>query len=210
MTRSAKLLAGAAFTALLGAALPAQAAVNIVTNSGFETGDLTGWTTNPPGKWAVDLGSFSAFDGAHYASTGCISMLCDLSQSLATQTGATYTLSFAFNPGEQAGLPGDSTAAMTRIIWNGTPITAIAGGVLGWETITLPGLLATGSSTDLTFSGYQNPDWNGLDDVSVIETAAGTIGTVPEPATWAMLILGFGMMGGLMRARSGRKATLIA
>lgn len=207
MTRSAKLLAGAAFAGLLGAALPAQAAVNLVTNGGFETGDLTGWTTNPPGQWSVDLGSFSAFDGAHYASTGCINTNCMLSQTLATQVGATYTISFDFNPGLNAGVPGDPTNAMTKILWDGTPIFAIAGGVEGWETITLPTVLATGSSSDLTFSGYQNPDWNGLDDVSVILAQAAS---VPEPATWIMLILGFGLTGTMLRKSRKQSGGLLS
>lgn len=30
---------------------------------------------------------------------------------------------------------------------------------------------------------------------------AGTLGFVPEPATWAMLVIGFGMIGGSMRRR---------
>ena len=202
MTRSAKLLAGAAFACLLGAAFPAQAAVNLVTNGGFETGNLSGWTGS---GWSVDLGSFSAFDGAHYASTGCTSGFCDLSQTLATQVGATYTISFAFNPGANAGLPGDGTDAMTRIVWNGTAISAIAGGVLGWETITLPAQLATGSSTVLTFSGYQHPAWNGLDDVSVVLASAAS---VPEPASWILLILGFGLTGALLRRSRAQGALL--
>ena len=196
MTRSAKLLAAAAFAGLMGAALPAHAAINLVTNGGFETGDLSGWSTSPLGGWAIDLGSLSAFDGAHFASTGCVNSACSLSQTLTTQAGATYTLSFDFNPGFDAGIPGDPTNAMTKILWNGVPVFAIDGGVEGWTTITLNALLATGTSTDLTFAGYQIPDWNGLDDVSVILAQAGT---VPEPATWIMLILGFGLTGLLLR-----------
>ena len=203
MSGSAKLLAGVAFAALLGAALPAQAAVNLVTNGGFETGDLTGWSTS---GWGVDLGTFSAFDGAHYASTGCTSGFCDLSQTLATQAGSTYTISFAFNPGVDAGLPGDGTNAMTRILWNGTAISAVAGGVLGWETITLPAQLATGSSTVLEFSGYQIPAYNGLDDVSVV---LASVGAVPEPGIWTMLILGFGLTGAMLRKTRAKSAGLL-
>lgn len=41
--------------------------------------------------------------------------------------------------------------------------------------------------------------------VSAIGTTAGP-GAVPEPATWAMMILGFGMIGGAMRRRSRQEA----
>lgn len=36
----------------------------------------------------------------------------------------------------------------------------------------------------------------------------GSIGVVPEPATWAMMILGFGLIGGALRMRPRRTAVL--
>jgi hypothetical protein len=41
-------------------------------------------------------------------------------------------------------------------------------------------------------------------------TPGGTPGAVPEPATWAMLLFGFGMIGSAMRARRKSGAALIA
>lgn len=35
------------------------------------------------------------------------------------------------------------------------------------------------------------------------DTFAGKIVAVPQPGTWAMLILGFGVIGGAMRRRGG-------
>ena len=34
-------------------------------------------------------------------------------------------------------------------------------------------------------------------------TLTGTAGIVPEPATWALFILGFGVIGATLRRRSG-------
>jgi hypothetical protein len=34
----------------------------------------------------------------------------------------------------------------------------------------------------------------------------GAVEGVPEPATWAMMVLGFGLAGSLMRRRAGRSA----
>ena len=46
--------------------------------------------------------------------------------------------------------------------------------------------------------------WNNLGfDTLVFETAA----VVPEPATWAMMLVGFGMLGGALRYR-GRSSTI--
>lgn len=59
----------------------------------------------------------------------------------------------------------------------------------------------TGAQTVLTFQGHANQDVNdeffGIDNVVVTGTAPG----VPEPATWALSILGFGLAGGALRRR---------
>jgi PEP-CTERM motif len=34
------------------------------------------------------------------------------------------------------------------------------------------------------------------------------LGAIPEPATWAMMILGFGMIGGAMRRRRAVRPTV--
>ncbi|KQT31991.1 hypothetical protein ASG29_09005 [Sphingomonas sp. Leaf412] len=55
-------------------------------------------------------------------------------------------------------------------------------------------------------SGDANPNslfW----DVASYSLAGGG---VPEPATWALMILGFGAVGGAMRRRSGRAAAVAA
>jgi hypothetical protein len=48
-----------------------------------------------------------------------------------------------------------------------------------------------------------SPAFIDLDDVSVTGPAAGA-GGVPEPASWALMIAGFGMAGGLLRQRRQR------
>ena len=194
MSRTATLLSAAAFAAALTAALPARAATNIVGNGGFETGDFTDWTTT---GWAIDKGGLTPYDGAHYAGDACLTA-CDLSQTLSTVAGQHYTLSFAYNPGAGAGAPGDPTNADAHILWNGGVVFDIAGGNQGWDVVTINNLLATGSTTALTFSAYQIPMASGLDDVSV------TLDAVPEPTTWAMFLLGFGAMGLILRSARGR------
>ncbi|MEO5493569.1 MAG: PEPxxWA-CTERM sorting domain-containing protein, partial [Sphingomonas sp.] len=68
----------------------------------------------------------------------------------------------------------------------------------------------TGSTLTIGFraagAGWQGGDdeaW-GLDNFRV--TAINATGGVPEPATWAMMLVGFGAIGGALRSR--RKATL--
>ena len=61
---------------------------------------------------------------------------------------------------------------------------------------------AGGPSTKLTFASAPGEGFFGaaLDSVSVMTA-------VPEPSTWAMLLVGFGAIGGAMRARRKPKST---
>ena len=66
------------------------------------------------------------------------------------------------------------------------------------RTLTGPGVTA-GNSYNLIFHGLSASDNTAfLDDVSASVSASGA---VPEPATWAMLITGFGLVGAAMRRR---------
>ena len=58
---------------------------------------------------------------------------------------------------------------------------------------------ASSASTLLSFTFQQDVTFWDLDDVSVV--AAG----IPEPATWAMMLLGLGMAGVAIRRRRGRR-----
>jgi len=164
---------------VLGVGSSTQAAVNIVENPGFETGDLTGWTISHNGGWSVLSSSAGVTPppdgGKYFASTSCILAFngyCRLSQTLTTTLGATYALSFEFNPGLEVTTGG----ADTKVLWDGTEVADVGLGPLGWTTYTVNGLVGTGSDT-LTFSGYQNPLANGLDNVSV--SLSGAPGPVP-------------------------------
>jgi hypothetical protein len=48
------------------------------------------------------------------------------------------------------------------------------------------------------------------DNLTLDVRQISTIAAVPEPATWAMMILGFGLVGGMMRRRSGLGASAMA
>jgi len=60
--------------------------------------------------------------------------------------------------------------------------------------------------TDLDSTGTDHG--LGIDDFSVKATLATSAGAVPEPATWGMIILGFGAMAGAVRRR-GRTAARV-
>ena len=114
-----------------------------------------------------------------------------------------------------------SSATAGRVnVWSGLNAT---GNILG--TIALTGQYDTGCAGDptgrycnwtnagVTFAGTASSiDFGGTDAGTTafddITFGSDVAGAVPEPSTWAMLLLGFGAVGGALRI--GRKKRLIA
>jgi hypothetical protein len=191
--------------AMLAMAVPATAA-NIVVNGGFEAppiggsyqqidapGAIPGWTV---ATGSVDLVSaaYSPYQGAQALDLVGVSSATPstLSQALSTVVGQSYRLSFFFsnNPGAGAGTY-TATVGIAGLL-DTIEHTNVPGN-MNWQQYT--GYFTGTGSDVLTFvSGFQQN--NGGIFVDAVEVAA-----VPEPATWAMFILGFGMVGGTMRYR---------
>ena len=77
--------------------------------------------------------------------------------------------------------------------------TVPAPGSIG--TISLTGLNLTGNSHTIQF-GQAFGGWTFVSEISFF----GETGAVPEPASWAMMIAGFGLAGAAMRRRSAKAA----
>jgi hypothetical protein len=113
------------------------------------------------------------------------------------------------------GFLGQSTFADVPIVFNGVDRTAnliFGTGLAAKLNIVGPGIPFTQLSGDTLFTGttanpvfspgvfrLQNPFLG--QSLTVTITPAPTAGAIPEPATWAMLIAGFGLMGVAMRRR---------
>lgn len=194
-----KTLIGAAVALTFGAG--AAQAQNLVVNGGFETGDFSGWEqVNDTSFSGVVLGAFGgeeppegeyqAFFGPTDPGGGGIL------QTIETEAGGEYNLSFFLanlgNPPNAFGLFWDG--GFVSIDFDQDPF----GYTQFFQTLT-----ASGTSTQLGFIFYHEPSFYLLDDV--VLTAADA--AIPEPATWALMIAGFGMVGASMRRR---KAALAA
>lgn len=120
--------------------------------------------------------------------------------------GKTYELNFWQAAGQQAGFTGPTTEQWKVTFGGETQHSSLfslpQGGVGPWEKQTMT-FTATATSQVLTFLAEGTPGGappiSFLDGVSLKEVVPG----VPEPATWAMMLLGFGAVGFAARRRSG-------
>ena len=148
----------------------------LVSNGGFETGDLTGWSASSAAIQAQFFGLGGQF-GNYAADLGPTGSLQSLSQSIATAPGQHYTVSFDVLGDTEA------TSNQLNVTWDGVTLLAQSdnfGGLThySFDVVGDP----SSSSTPLAFT-YQD-DGNGLllDQVAVnpatsppTESAAGNI-----------------------------------
>jgi hypothetical protein len=154
---------------------------NIVQNPGFETGDFTDWSAYGWGP-----ANYTAHSGSWSAGTGCVGTVwgCYVSQTLATVPGIEYDFSVWVQ--ESAG-----PTSELAVQWGGVTVLDVVNPANNtwpstWVRLTVPSLLATGSSTELTIYGRQDPAGIYIDDIAVEPVD----GAVPEPATVGFVTAG--------------------
>ena len=196
-----KHLAKAALAAALTlSATQAQAATELITNGSFETGDMTGWTTDS----AAGLNPFgttygTGMDGKYWHWLSGYEQQITTSQTVSgLSVGTTYNLTFI--------MASEFTASDSlRVSVNGGPGTIFTASPYNgqfwdnWMSESYSFVATSGSETIQFDSVGLNPSGFdvGLDKVSLL--AAG--GAVPEPTTWAMMLMGFGLVGFGLRNR---------
>lgn len=177
-----------AVTALALLTTPAMAA-NQISNGSFETGDFTGWAVVGDTPLAVGvIGSTTivpAISGTRQAFLSTVLGQVALSQSFASTIGETYRFSF--------GVYADGGGQLFDASIGGVSKLNLGGAGHGYLTFDF-NHVATATTTDVVFTVKHNTGFYLLDRVTVL-------GGVPEPASWAMLIAGFGMTGASLRRR---------
>jgi hypothetical protein len=189
------ILAFAATAALFSLAAPVAAA-NALVNGDFETGVLSPWfTVNNFGGTAWAITGADAQTGAYSASN---SGNVEIRQDFAGVAGSSITVaSLWMRHPDLANAPSFITFFYDDMTNNGFLVSTNS---TEWQQFDILAQLNT-SKTLIGFSlyGYSG---GGADRTFIDNVFIGTLaGAVPEPASWAMLIAGFGLTGAAMRRR---------
>ena len=134
----------------------------LVQNGGFETGGFTGWTqSGNTASTSVNGGSSYVHSGSYGAKLGPSGSLGYLSQALMTLPGQRYRISFWLD------CPISGTPNEFKVSWNGgTLFDRVNLGASGWTNVQLV-VSATNTTSVLQFGFRNDPNYLGLDDISV-------------------------------------------
>jgi hypothetical protein len=218
-----------AVAAALLVSASAANATNIIMNGGFESpqisdpccttapgnGTVAPWTVGPNGNVNVVNGTYGsnngnlAKEGTQYLDLIGEGGAGSISQSFSTVLNQVYTLTFSYSHNIFGGLSDPAPLFSANFSVGNLSGQLLGGSVshssgtntnLDWQTFT-GSFVGTGALETLNFTNTSPNTGNAgifLDAISV--------SAAPEPATWMMMIGGFGVAGVAMRRR--RRETL--
>ena len=176
---------------------------NGTAGSNGQFGNVSLWTLSNGGSntWtglAAGPGNFVALDGAFQNGS--------LNQTINGLTpGQSYHLTFNYAFSQQFGFDGDTNQDLMVSLggFSATPasITLASHTFNGWNSASYD-ITATAATETLSFLSHASPQLPPFALVSNVSLTGGA----PEPAAWALMLLGFGGLGLAARLRSRRVA----
>lgn len=216
-----RYLFASAATALIGVCSAADAAV--FQNGSFETsslGDIGDFTTLNAGStaitgWTVASGNIDYIGTYWTAADGARSLDLNglvpgsIAQTFDVTNGQTYQVTF-YLAGNPAGGPNPKTlqsSAGATVLLSSFDTTGHDLQNMGWTPVSFD-FTATGPTETLTFLSTTTGDSGNSIDPTAFGPALDNVSVtaVPEPSTWAMMILGF-LSVGFAAYRRKAKAT---
>ena len=196
----------AALAAPIALAAPALAGP---TNLGFESDTLAGWTSN--GGEAFVTGTISNSGGGSFdtAAEGYLfggttaglgeGVYSTLSQSFTLKAGGTITGYAGFLSNDYTPYNDDAYVAVNGISLLTWDVAGVGDyGASGWIPFSFTAITAGVYTLEL---GVANRVDNKQSSQAVIDGVQVSGAVVPEPASWALMVLGFGAAGTALRSR---------
>jgi hypothetical protein len=207
-----KFLIGAAFAAIMGVAGQASASTNLLVNGSFETGDFTDWTLfttsngtfggspnpqvvmfNVTGGGAQNAAKFNVgevnFDGTQQGG--------GIYQDITTPAGV---LDFSAAIASASDL-GNFFSGVFSVLLNGVVEETVNLGeidpgqeLMGSLSFSAP-VSAGVNQIEILITRPRLSAGDGVTPNQYVTDISATVGSVPEPTTWAMLLLGFAGLG---------------
>ena len=223
-------IALAASTAILLAASTSASAANLIANGDFASGALTPWTlTGTAGDGqntvVINLTSGASYPGGAFneviptdpnAPTSAYGLYfvtdvplgAGAAQTFTVTKAGTYKVSFDYYvPNNGLANPDDAdlSASVNASTFANLDAKSLGNDGGAWRTVSTTEVLGVGSNSfNFGFTvpgnvtaGQETSDTYAADFVVSNISVAG----VPEPATWAMMLVGFGGLGAAMRSR---------
>jgi hypothetical protein len=186
MRLAAHLRVAAVMAALIAPVAPAAA--TLLVNGGFETGDFTGWTRSGAAGF-TNVNDSNPIEG-DYAAFFSPNNIGRISQTIVTHPGEVLRLRFALAHSFATAGPVNSFSAT----FGGTALVALNNLRKLEYTNFVYSFASPGGVQNLTFAFRDiRPTGFFLDDVS--------LEAIPEPASWGLLLIGFGAVGLAVRRR---------
>jgi hypothetical protein len=211
MNRFFNVLVLASFSVVLGGAARAATITFDGTSTGFKSQGFT--ATGEPGiSFFSNAGTATSLLVQDYTpqsignALGVFADEADFVKGVMSTITSSLTLTFG-NDDSCCSVPGDLAVLKTYLgaTLVGTSTVVLNRNDLGDQTITSTG----GVFDNFTFA-YTSPGGAPIAATEVIDNINFTVAPVPEPSTWAMMILGFAGVGFMAYRRRAQAAALAA